>query len=693
MLIVHELPRRIRLRAASSFDARLHDDFVRHLPEHIGGIRSVRANPSARSLIVTYNGSPDTRAALLNHIAETPPDLRPRYAEPSETQRHLRQTLVSTAVFAGSFVLPPSVRMALAIGVVGPTIVHGIDALFRRGLCVEALDSAALSIALLRGEPATAAATMALVHLGEYLEATTDRSSTDLLRHMLAKPPGKAWVEDADGALTEIPADEIDIDDIVVVGPGDMIPVDGQVVSGTATVNDAMITGESVPADREAGHRVLAGGVLEDGRLRVRAVRVGSATTTARIAEFIEAALETKPDIQSSAERLADQRILFTVGLAALTFLFTGDLNRLASVFLVDYSCALKLGAPVAIKSALYHGAKGGALIKGGRGIEGLAKVDTVVFDKTGTLTHGSLDVTDVIPIDGSDSQEKLLALLASLEEHANHPVADAIVQEAQRKQLTHVHHDEVDFIVAHGLISEVDGARVVVGSRHFLEEHEQVPYAAFEEDARRLEAQGKILLYAAVDGAPAGIVGLRDHARPDAKATLARLREAGVGSMVLLTGDRAPKAHALAGDLGLDRVFADCKPEEKAAIVQSLQEEGRTVAFVGDGVNDAPALVAADVGIAMPRGADLARASADVVLLRDEIAGVADSRELADNTIRLIRSNFRLAVVLNTLLFVGAVTGYASPVTAAVTHNSVTIGTLVRALIGPRPSKRPNSE
>lgn len=358
-------------------------------------------------------------------------------------------------------------------------------------------------------------------------------------------------------------------------------------------------------------------------------------------------------------------------------------------MFLIDYSCALKLGAPVAIKSALYRGGKAGILIKGGRSIEALAQVDTFVFDKTGTLSFGELRVTDVLLTDHHRSSDKLLALLASLEEHATHPVADAIVREARRKSLRHIHHDEVDFIVAHGLISEAEGKRIVVGSRHFLQEHQRIPFQPFADDAQRLEAEGKLLLFAAIDGQPAGIVALRDRPRPEAAAAMTQLRDLGVTSLALLSGDVEAKSRAVAAPLGLNMVFSERQPEEKAEVVRELQAMGRTVAFVGDGVNDAPALTAADVGIAMPRGAELTRATADVVLLRDNLDGIVESRALAVDTIRLIQSNFRWAVALNTLLFVAAATGRASPVFSAVTHNSITIATLARALVGPGDARK----
>jgi heavy metal translocating P-type ATPase len=684
-VIRHEVRGRIRFKFSSPFDSRLNSDFITALPTLVLGIHRVRASPWARSLIVRYDGSARTRASLLRLVSDTLPSIHPRPLRPSRTAKYLRGTCVAAAVLTAGRLLPLRLRTIVSWLIAAPVLLKGIRALFTSGLSVELLDATALTIALLRGELNTAVATLTFLNLGNYLEATTSRASTELLERMLALPPANAWVEAADGVLRQVTAEELRAGDVVVVGPGDMIPVDGQVVSGAATINMASITGESLPVDREAGARVLAGGVVEQGRLRVRAVRVGNATTTARIAAFIKSALDRKPVIQSKAERLAEQRIVFTLGLGAITFLLTRDLDRLASIFLVDYACALKLGAPVAIKSALYRAAKSGILIKGGRSIEALAEVDTFVFDKTGTLTFAELTVTDVIPFDRHHSGERLLALLASLEEHVTHPVAEAIVKKAKQSTFKHVHHDEVDFIVAHGLISEVAGKRIVVGSRHFLQAHEQVPFEPFAADAARLEAEGKILLYAAIDGRAAGIVGFLDRPRPEAAAELAKLRGLGIEKLVLLTGDREEKARALAAELELDLVYAEREAEEKAVVVRELQAAGRRVAFVGDGVNDAPALIAADVGIAMPRGADLTRATADVVLLRDQLCGVTESRALADDTVRLIQSNFRWAVTLNSLLFIAAATGRTSPAFSAIAHNGVTIGTLLRALAGRR--------
>ncbi|WP_266097280.1 HAD-IC family P-type ATPase [Candidatus Thiothrix anitrata] len=344
----------------------------------------------------------------------------------------------------------------------------------------------------------------------------------------------------------------------------------------------------------------------------------------------------------------------------------------------------------MAFKSGLYRAATHGVLMRGGSAIEHLAEVDTIVFDKTGTLTHSELVVTDVVVLDKSHlDEDALLALVASIEEHASHPLAQAVVDAAKERDLQHITHGEIDYLVAHGLTTDVDGKRVVIGSRHFLEEHHNILFAKHETAIDRLQDEGKTLLYvgAAAQGRkvakPIGIVALRDTLRADAVYAINRLRSLGITQAIMITGDKRSKAEALAAELGLDAVHAEVAPEEKAAIIQQLQAQGRKVAFVGDGINDGPALSVAEVGIAMPRGADIARATADIVLMDDRLAAVADARELAGRTMKLIRSNFNIAVGVNTAVLAGAVLGKLSPVMSAVLHNGTTIGVLLRSLVG----------
>lgn len=354
-------------------------------------------------------------------------------------------------------------------------------------------------------------------------------------------------------------------------------------------------------------------------------------------------------------------------------------------MFLVDYSCALKLGTPVAFKFGIYRAAEHGVLMKGGEAIEHLAEVDTVVFDKTGTLTHSDLAVTDVVILRKGEccSEEDLLALVASVEEHASHSVAKAVVDAATDRDMQHISHGEVDYLVAHGMSADVRGGSIVVGSRHYLEEHKKIRVGRYNKRIEGLQDEGKILLFVGNDEGPVGLFALRDTVRGEATIALDRLRALGIERLVMLTGDRKQKGEALGAELGLDNVFSELESEEKAAIVEDLQRTGSKVAFVGDGVNDGPALAAAEVGIAMPRGADIARATADIVLMDDRLNAVADAREIAAKTMGLIRGNFNAAVGINTGILAGAILGWLSPVGSALLHNGTTIGILLNALKG----------
>ena len=681
----HELPQRLRLRASWLADRRLDRLALEAALLSLGGVRSVRINRHAGSATIEYDGQRHHRRAIVAWFHQPPSECQ-YLAESGPMPRRADPDLLRVfGALAGIVLLPllaSSLRRSLTYALIAPTVWEGVQTLSRKGLKVEVLDSLAVSLAALRGEYFTAVATQGLLALGAYLEQRTTRHADDLLRHLLKPMPTQAWVE-RDGTLVQIPCSELNVGDHIEVGPGEMIPIDGKVIGGNAAVNQASVTGENLAVRKEEGDKVLSGTVLEAGRLRIRATRVGAETTTARIARFIENALQQPSRTQSLAERLADQRVYLTLGTGGLVYAATADLDRLASVFLVDYACALKLGTPVAIKSALYQGAKQGILFRTSLALDALAQADTFVFDKTGTLTSGLLDVTDVVSLDEDWDDQRLLALVASVEEHASHPVAEAIVQQARRQQLEHIEHEDVDYLVAHGLTTQIDGRDVVIGSRHFLEAHQNILFADHEAQIVALEHAGKTLLYVALEQRPLGLIGLRDSLRPEAQDTLAQLRRSGIQRLVLLTGDRQDKAIALAHQLGMDEVHAECPPEHKAAVVEQLQAQGAKVAFIGDGVNDAPALIAADVGLAMPRGADLARATADIVLLDERLHTVLAARALSINTLRLIDTHFRVSTGVNTAVIAGAAFGLLSPVWSALLHNGMTLGVLLNSIAG----------
>lgn len=677
MRVVHETRGRLRCRLngkAAAFDA------VAAI-EGVAGVRSVRLNRPCRSLVVEFDGRPTTRSAIMAAANPGAEIVSPVVAVAGEGP-DLAQVVLSGAIMASSLLLPPPFKGMLSAANVAGVIVRGIRALTSRGVTVEVLDALAMSLPLLRREYGTANFARFLLDLGGYMENSTAQRSDHLLRDLLRAEPEAVWVQTEDGQVAEMAYAQLVPGSKVVVGTGNLIPVDGVVFSGNAYVNQAAVTGESLPVPREQGDEVLSGSVVEDGRLVILAERVGNATTTARISRYIQEALANPTGIQGESRKMADKRVLITLASGAAVFALTRDWRRLESVFLVDYSCAVKFGTPIAVKAAMFRAAKDGCLVKSGLALETVAAVDTVVFDKTGTLTHNNLEVTDIHCLAGSGvDDEELLALVASVAEHTSHPIASAVVSLASQRHLAHISHEEVDFIVGHGVASTVEGRVIRLGSRHYLEEHEGVSFHGSDRLIQHLMAEGRSLLFVSADGRPLGIIGLRDRVRAEAAGVLEGLRALGVREVMMITGDHREKALQLGETLKLDRVFHDQKPEDKANIIEALKAEGRTVAFVGDGVNDGPALMAAHVGIAMPRAADIARATADIVLLEDRLGSLVSLRALAGDTMRLIRSNFKASVGINSAIMAGAAMGRLSPVATATLHNGTTIAILLRAL------------
>jgi cation-transporting P-type ATPase C len=635
LTIVHELPRRLRLGLPLTADPAVDVDYFKAYLEALDGVGQVRVNPHARCLVVDYDGRLAVKEALLEQLCGRDHVLNRFAASSRRSEPDLAPIITSAlAVLSLPFLSMP-LKAAVTFISIGGTVARGCAKLLERGISVDVLDAVAVGLAAVRGHYFTANVTNLLVKTGDYLEHKAERHTEHVLKALLHQPPGRAWVER--GVVTaQIAASEIREGDAVRVGPGDSIPVDGWILTGTALVNQASVTGESLPVRKEQDDAVLAGCVVAEGHLRVQATRVGEKTTTARIARFIEQALQRPSETQRTVDRLADRLVYVNLGVGGLLCLLTRQPHRLTSAFLVDYSCALKLGTPMAFRVGMYQGATDGLLFRGARAMEALARADTVVLDKTGTLTSGEFQVTDVIPLREGLSEHGLLALVVSLEEHARHPFADAVVRHAKAKKLPHIDHGEVEFIVAHGLNTLVGGYRAVVGSAHYLAEHERIPIAASREITDALEAEGKTLLYVAEGKRLVGIVALQDEPRPDAADALEQLRALGIKRLVMLSGDQRHKAESVAEQLGIDQVHAEMRPEEKAQVVEGLKTNGHRVVFVGDGVNDAPALTVADVGISMPRGALLSRETADLVLLRDRLLDLAAARELAGRTMTL---------------------------------------------------------
>ena len=679
---VHLTSGRVRWRYRCHPDAPQESKDIALAARNLAGVVDARVNSPIRSLIVEF----DERQTDAETLADKLLALQaPRISQAIGNDRAdatPQAVAASLLTLIGTPLLPQHLKLPVTLAAATPLLTSALADLRHNGLTSHGLEALAVAISLARQDYLAANTTNFMLALGEDLEDSIARRSEELLKHLINPVSDEVWVE-RDGSEVLTAAIDVAVGDTVIVATGTVIPIDGTVLGGEASVNEASMTGEGAPVTKTRGDTVLSGTLIEDGRLRIYAEHVGHRTAAARIADYVEQSLLAKSDAQLQASQLADRLVPIVLGLAATTLLLSRDWERTASVLQADYSCALKLATPVAFKSAMYGAGQNGILVKGATALERLAEADTFVFDKTGTLTTGVLDVTDSIALDASFTADDLICLAASVEEHYFHPLAMAVVNAARSTQGRHFEHTEVEFVVAHGVASEVDGKRIVIGSRHFVEDDEAIEVAEHDATIAALYRAGKTLLFIGYDGRLIGLLALKDTLRQNSLETVQRLRALGVKRILMLSGDHRERAAELAEALGLDEFHGELLPDDKARIIEQMSADGARIAFVGDGINDAPALSGAHVGIAMQKGADIARMSADIALLEDDIARVADAKAIANQTMQLIATNYRLAVGLNTAILGAAALGALRPIAAATLHNGSTIAILLNALLG----------
>ncbi|WP_424687731.1 heavy metal translocating P-type ATPase [Halarcobacter ebronensis] len=697
--IVHQTNSRVRYKYSLLDDKYIDENILKKDLEKLEGVENVRVNKVAKSVVVNFEDSKVLETVekrlkdlTLDDLLESCKNEAVCVSCVSDEDPSIKGIVrASSALLAERFTKNDLIKATVSSVAAAPLLIEGSKELFEEGLTSKVLESAAVGISLYRKDYLAANSTNAMLELGEYIEETTVHKSDDLLKELAKPNVEEAWIEkEVDGKITEVlvKSSEIKTGDVVVVGVGNTIAVDGHILDGSASVNEVSMTGEAEPVIKRRGDRVISGTIIEDGRLRIWAEYVGADTATQRIKHYIENSLNEKSSVQLKATKLADKLVPVTLGLAGTSYVLTRDFERTASILQADYSCALKLATPVAFKTTISKAGHNGIMIKGAKSIESLNSADTFVFDKTGTLTEGELEVISVESYDDEWTEEDVLNLTASTEEHYFHPVAEAVVKAAKEKGFVHMHHEEVEFIVAHGVKTEVDGKQVVIGSRHFLEDDEKIDFGNAKSRIQKSLDNGKTLLYIGFDGKLLGTISLADNLRKNAKSSIKRLRELGVKNIVMLTGDTKKKASMIAQELDIDEVRAELLPTDKARIVKELMDQGKKVAFVGDGINDAPALISSHVGISMSRGADIAKATADVSLLKDDISAVVEAKELANNTMKLINNNFNATVGINSAILAGATFGLFSPIQTAVLHNGTTIGLLLNSIRGVKVNK-----
>jgi heavy metal translocating P-type ATPase len=549
-------------------------------------------------------------------------------------------------------------------------------------LNVDVLDTLAILASLLQGNPMAGAIVTWLIKLGDGIRDMTAAGSRRAVRELLEFQAKTAWVI-RDGAVVSIPANELAVGDEVVVYPGEMIPVDGEIIHGRALIDQKTITGEGLPVTRGQGEAAFAATVIRDGQLTIRAIRVGSQTTAGQIAHLVESAPIGDTRMQNHAERLADRLVTPTLALATGMAAVTADFNRFLNLVIVDYGTGIRVAAPTAVLSFMTHAARSGIIIKSGRHIERLAEVDTVVFDKTGTLTQGTPAVRDIVSYQDHITPTHLLGLAAAAEARLQHPVAEALRSRARELGSNMPPCDETQYRAGLGVEGKVNGYYMHVGNERFMRES-NISVRKTERDRAALDEQGCSCVYVAVDGEIAGLVPYADEIRPESPTILQRLHALGVKNSIMLTGDNAVVARAVGQRLGLTRQYADMLPADKASVIQDLQRQGHVVAMVGDGINDSPALSFADVGIAMKHGAEVTHESAHVVLMEDSLWKLVKAVEISKGTVRLIKQNYVVVAGLNTIALALALPGgLISPVSTAMISNGSAI---LASLNGLRP-------
>ena len=575
--------------------------------------------------------------------------------------------------YAGKIVLPYPVRAGMVAVRSLKYIKHGITTLWHRKIEVPVLDAVAIGVSVVRQDIDTAGSIIFLLGIGELLEEWTHKKSVDDLARSMSLNVSKVWLK-KEGQEILVDTTSVQSGDEVVVHMGNIIPFDGCVTDGEAMVNQASLTGESVPVRRVAGASVYAGTVVEEGELTLKVKSVGGSSRFEKIVEMIEESEKLKSGLESKAEHLADSLVPYSLGGTALTYLLTRNVTKALSILMVDFSCALKLAMPISVLSAIREAQQYGVTVKGGRFLEAVADADTIVFDKTGTLTKAKPTVVEVVPFNG-ESPDELLRLAACLEEHFPHSMAKAVVQAATEKHLQHEEmHSKVEYMVAHGISSTVDGKRVVIGSYHFVFEDEKCVIP--EEKKAQFDALPEEYshLYLAINNRLSAVICIEDPLRDEAKQVVKALRKAGLSKIVMMTGDSDRTASAIARHVGVDEYYAEVLPEDKARFVEQEKAKGRKVIMIGDGINDSPALSAADVGVAISDGAELAREIADITVGGNDLYQIVALKRISDALMKRIRANYRFIVGFNGMLIGLGVTGVVQPTTSALLHNTSTL-------------------
>lgn len=629
--------------------------------------------------VIEYVGEREQIIELLRHFHYESANVPQTVIKTSgrELNNSYQEKLIGSVVwhYSKKLLLPWPIRTALTIGRSVKYIGMGLKCLLQRKIEVPVLDATAITVSLITKDFSTASSIMFLLGIGELLEEWTHKKSVDDLARSMSLNVSKVWLRTPENQEILVESSKIEKGDRVVVHMGNVIPFDGEVMDGDAMVNQASLTGESVPVQRTVGNTVFAGTVVEEGEITIRVKEVEGNNRFDQIVTMIEESEKLKSELEGKAEHYADKLVPWTLGATGLTYLLTRNVTKAMSILMVDFCCALKLAMPISVLSAIREASLYNVTVKGGKFLEAVAEADTIVFDKTGTLTKAHPTVVDVVNFNDEYSSDDMLRVAACLEEHFPHSMAKAVVDAASKKGLSHEEmHTKVEYIVAHGIATSINGKRTVIGSYHFVFEDEKCVVPAGKEQLFESLPLYYSHLYLAVEGMLSAVICIEDPLRDEAAAVVTSLKKAGISKVVMMTGDSERTASVIAKKVGVDEYYAEVLPEDKAAFVEREKAKGRKVIMIGDGINDSPALSAANVGIAISDGAEIAREIADITVGSDDLYQIVTLKYISNALMKRIKSNYRKIVGFNSGLIALGVAGVLPPTTTALLHNGSTI-------------------
>ena len=629
--------------------------------------------------VIEYVGDREQIIELLRHFHYESANVPQTVIKTSgrELNNSYQEKLIGSVVwhYSKKLLLPWPIRTALTVGRSIKYIGIGLKCLLQRKIEVPVLDATAITVSLVTKDFSTTSSIMFLLGIGELLEEWTHKKSVDDLARSMSLNVSKVWLRTPENQEILVESSKIEKGDKVVVHMGNVIPFDGEVLDGDAMVNQASLTGESVPVQRTVGNTVFAGTVVEEGEITIRVKEVEGNNRFDQIVTMIEESEKLKSELEGKAEHYADKLVPWTLGATGLTYLLTRNVTKAMSILMVDFCCALKLAMPISVLSAIREASLYNVTVKGGKFLEAVAEADTIVFDKTGTLTKAHPTVVDVVNFNDEYSSDDMLRVAACLEEHFPHSMAKAVVDAASKKGLSHEEmHTKVEYIVAHGIATSINGKRTVIGSYHFVFEDEKCVVPAGKEPLFESLPLYYSHLYLAIEGKLSAVICIEDPLRDEAAAVVTSLKKAGISKVVMMTGDSERTASVIAKKVGVDEYYAEVLPEDKAAFVEREKAKGRKVIMIGDGINDSPALSAANVGIAISDGAEIAREIADITVGSDDLYQIVTLKYISNALMKRIKSNYRKIVGFNSGLIALGVAGVLPPTTTALLHNGSTI-------------------